>query len=84
VTLSDVRRVAREDWPSARVTDIMTRYPDVASVGPGDPVETALELLQEKEVNQLPVVTDGGRTVVGLLTRAGIVRMIDTRLKLGI
>jgi Zn-dependent protease/CBS domain-containing protein len=84
VTLSDVRRVAREDWPSARVTDIMTRYPDVASVGPDDPVETALELLQEKEVNQLPVVTDGGRTVVGLLTRAGIVRMIDTRLKLGI
>lgn len=84
VTLSDVRRVPREDWPSMRVTDIMTRYPDVASVGPNDPVENALELLQEKEVNQLPVVTDGGRTVVGLLTRAGIVRMIDTRLKLGI
>jgi Zn-dependent protease len=84
VTLSDVRRVAREDWASARVTDIMTRYGDVASVGPDDPVEGALELLQQKEVNQLPVVTDGGRTVVGLLTRAGIVRMIDTRLKLGV
>jgi Zn-dependent protease/CBS domain-containing protein len=84
VTLSDVRGVPHEDWPTARVTDIMTRYADVASVGPDDPVEGALELLQEKEVNQLPVVTDGGRTVVGLLTRAGIVRMIDTRLKLGV
>lgn len=84
VTLSDVRRVPRDDWASARVTDIMTRFPEVASVGPDDPVEDALKLLQEKEVNQLPVVTDEGRTVAGLLTRAGIVRMIDTRLKLGV
>jgi hypothetical protein len=35
-------------------------------------------------VNQLPVVEADGRTVVGLLTRAGILRMIDTRLKLGV
>jgi Zn-dependent protease/CBS domain-containing protein len=84
VTLSDVRRISRDDWPSARVTDIMTRFPDVATVGPDAPVEDALDLLQQKEVNQLPVVTDDGRTVVGLLTRAGILRMIDTRLKLGV
>lgn len=84
VTLSDVRRVAREDWATARVTDIMTRFTDVATVGPDDPVEGALELLQQKEVNQLPVVTDEGRTVVGLLTRAGILRMIDARMKLGV
>jgi Zn-dependent protease len=84
VTLSDVRRVPREDWPTARVTDIMTRFADVATVGSDDPVEGALELLQQKEVNQLPVVTDGGRNVVGLLTRAGILRMIDARMKLGV
>jgi Zn-dependent protease len=84
VTLSDVRRVAREHWPTARVTDIMTRFTDVATVGPDNPVEGALELLQQKEVNQLPVVTDEGRTVVGLLTRAGILRMIDARMKLGV
>jgi Zn-dependent protease len=84
VTLSDVRRVPREDWPNARVTDIMTRFADVATVGPDDSVEGALEVLQTKEVNQLPVVTDGGRTVAGLLTRAGILRMIDARMKLGV
>jgi CBS domain-containing protein len=44
----------------------------------------ALELLQEREVNQLPVVEEDGRTVVGLLTRAGILRLVDTRLKLGV
>jgi Zn-dependent protease/CBS domain-containing protein len=84
VTLSDVRRVAREDWPTARVTDIMTRYAELAVVGPDDDLTKALELLQEREVNQLPVVEEDGRTVIGLLTRAGIVRLVDTRMKLGV
>ena len=84
VTLSDVRRVPQDDWDGARVTDIMTRYADLASVGPDDELEGALNLLQEREVNQLPVVDEDGRTVLGLLTRAGILRLVDTRLKLGV
>jgi CBS domain-containing protein len=84
VTLSDVRRTARETWESARVTDIMTRYADLATIGPDAGLEAALKLLQEREVNQLPVVTDEGRTAVGLLTRAGILRLIEARLRLGV
>jgi Zn-dependent protease len=84
VTLSDVRQVAREDWPAARVTDIMTRFSDLAVVPPDMELEKALEVLQEHEVNQLPVVEEDGRTVLGLLTRAGILRLVDTRLKLGV
>ena len=84
VSLSDVRRVAREDWAGARVTDIMTRFADLARVGPDDELGSALELLQERQVNQLPVVEADGRTVVGLLTRTGILRLVDTRLKLGV
>ena len=53
------------------MTDIMTRYADLARIGPDDELDGALELLQEREVNQLPVVEDDGRTVVGLLTRSG-------------
>lgn len=83
VTLSDVRKVPREDWGPARVTDIMTRHADLATIGPDDEVETALKLLQEREVNQLPVVADDHRTVLGLLSRAGILRLIDARMRLG-
>jgi CBS domain-containing protein len=53
-------------------------------VRPEDPLESALELLQQREVNQLPVVDEDGRGVVGLLTRAGILRFVDTRMKLGV
>ena len=84
VTLSDVRRMPRENWEAARVTDIMTRYADLATIGPDSELEAALKLLQAREVNQLPVVTDEGRTVVGMLTRAGILRLIEARMRLGV
>ena len=83
VTLTDVQRVGRDAWETTRVTDIMTRFGDLATVRPEDPLEKALKLLQEREVGQLPVVQQG-REAIGLLTRAGILRLIDTRLKLGI
>ena len=83
VTLADVRRVARDDWESARVTDIMTRFGDLATIGPDDEVESALKLFQTRGVEQLPVVAEG-RRIVGLLTRGGISRLIETRLRLGV
>jgi Zn-dependent protease len=84
VTLSDVRRMPRENWEAARVTDIMTRFAELATIAPDAELEAGLKLLQEREVNQLPVVTDEGRTVVGLLTRAGILRLIEARMRLGV
>ena len=84
VTLGDVRRLAREDWPAARVTDIMTRFADLATIGPDAPLTDALRLLQTREVAQLPVVEDDGRMPVGMVTRRGILRLLDNRMKLGV
>jgi len=83
VSLSDVRRTPREHWDAARVTDIMTRFGDLATVTPDDEVEDAMRLLATRGVNQAPVIGEG-RTVAGLVTRAGIARLIETRLKLGV
>jgi Zn-dependent protease/CBS domain-containing protein len=83
VTLADVRRVPRDDWERARVTDVMTRFGDLATVGPDDELESALKLIQTRGVGQLPVVAEG-RRIVGLLTRRGISRLIETRLRLGV
>lgn len=83
VTLSDIRRVPRETWDQARVTDVMTRFGDLATVGPDDDVESAMRLIQVRGVDQLPVLGDG-HNVAGLLTRVGIMRLIETRLRLGV
>jgi Zn-dependent protease/CBS domain-containing protein len=84
VTLGDVRRLPRESWEGARVTDIMTRYGDLATIGPDQPLADALRLIQEKEVGQLPVMGSEDRTPVGMVTRRGILRLIDARMKLGV
>lgn len=83
VTLGDVRRVRREDWAAARVTDIMTRYADLATIGPDAPLDDALRILQEREIGQLPVVDGDPRNPIGLVTRRGILRLIEARTKLG-
>ena len=84
VTLSDVRRLPRESWEGARVTDIMTRYGDLATIGPDEPLVEALRLIQEHEVSQLPVIGDEARLPVGLVSRRGIMRLIEARMKLGV
>ena len=83
VTLGDVRRLPREDWEGARVTDIMTRFGDLATIGPNTPLADALRMIQERDVGQLPVVEEG-RTPVGMVTRRGILRLIEARMKLGL
>ena len=84
VTLGDVRRLPRDAWSGARVTDIMTRFGDLATIGPDAPLVDALRLIQEREVGQLPVIGDAQREPLGLVTRRGILRHIEARMKLGV
>ncbi len=84
VTLQDVRRLPREQWDGARVTDVMTRYADLATIGPDAPLVDALRLVEERQVGQLPVLDGEGRVPIGIVTRRGILRLIDARMKLGI
>jgi Zn-dependent protease len=83
VTLQDVRRLPREQWEEARVTDVMTRFADLVTIRPDAPLVDALRSLQEKEVGQLPVIDDDARMPVGLVTRRGILRLLEARMKLG-
>ncbi len=83
VTLQDVRRLPRDDWPMARVTDVMTRFADLATIGPDAPMAEALRVIQERVVSLLPVVEPNTRMPLGVVTRRGILRLIDARMKLG-
>ena len=83
VTLGDVRRLPRDDWAGSRVTDIMTRFADLAVIGPDEPLADALRVVQERDVGQLPVIAEG-REPIGMVTRRGILRLIEARMKLGL
>ncbi len=70
VTLTDVKKLPQQRWAQTPVEEIMTR-PPLHTVMKDDDLNTALKLLAQYGLNQVPVL-DGGR-LVGLLSRADII-----------
>jgi len=81
VSLSDVRKVPREVWSSTPVSRLMTRAP-LVTVAPGEDLGVAIGRMAQRGVHQLPVVEDG--SLLGLLTRADVMRYLHLRHELGI
>lgn len=79
VTLDDVRKVHRNDWPLTRVSSIMTPAQTLVTVTPDEDAAAALEKLIERDVRQLLVVRPGayGGDLVGLLRRQDIMRWLQ-------
>lgn len=81
VSITDAKEVPPEAWPTTPVGRIMTPTP-LTTVAADEDLAVALELLVNRTVNQLPVL-DGG-ALVGLLTRADVLRFIQLNEELGL
>ena len=81
VSVSDVKKIPQEAWAMTPVGQIMTAVP-LKSVPPEADLSDALKLLADGSFNQLPVVQAG--QVVGLLTRAEVIRFLQLREELDI
>lgn len=80
ITLAAIGKVPRFAWTSTLVRSAMIPSSQVVTVTPDDEVETAIMLMQQHDLNQLPVVA-GGR-MVGLITRAKIMIQIEIKQRL--
>ncbi|MBI2856096.1 MAG: site-2 protease family protein [Chloroflexi bacterium] len=81
ITLTDVKGLPQHRWNSTAVRDVMTRQP-IYSVGPDDDLNGALRLLAEHDLNQVLVLQEG--RLVGMLTRADVIRYLQMRQELGL
>jgi Zn-dependent protease/CBS domain-containing protein len=77
VTISDVQRVPREERGRATVAQVMGGQDGLITVDAGARVQEAVERLAEHDFEQLPVL-DGGR-LVGMITRADVMRQLQLR-----
>ncbi|HSQ66202.1 MAG TPA: site-2 protease family protein [Polyangiaceae bacterium] len=75
VSISDVRRVPRDEWPSTPVRVAMRGITGLITTTPETPLATAFELLAQEDVEQLPVLRDG--MLVGMLRRRDIARWLE-------
>jgi Zn-dependent protease/CBS domain-containing protein len=75
VTLEDIRKVAREDWDIRTVAEIMTPADQLAVVQPQDDAAAVLDKLMERNVQQVPVMSNGH--LVGLVRSSDIMRWLQ-------
>jgi len=81
VCLEDLRKVPRAAWPDAHVAEIMTPADALSVVTPDAEINEAMHTLGRRDVEQLPVVTDG--RLVGVLRRRDILRWLELQAPLG-
>lgn len=77
VTLSDIRDVPDDQRSTTPVSAIMTGQDALVTVTPDSALRAAVDALGEGDYEQLPVVEDG--RLVGLLTRADVMRLLQIR-----
>ena len=82
VTMSDLQKVPREQWPATSAFRAMTPREKLYTVAPHDDLTRALELMAQHEVHQLPVI-DGERNYLGFVTRGDVLRLIQIRREVG-
>ncbi|MBM3949438.1 MAG: CBS domain-containing protein [SAR202 cluster bacterium] len=80
VSLSNVRGIPEGQWPAKQLADVMTRNP-LHGISPEADVTEALRMLGEHDVNQVAVLKNGA--LVGMLSRADVVRYLQLREELG-
>jgi Zn-dependent protease/CBS domain-containing protein len=82
VTLHELKRVPRPRWRYTTLGDVMRPLERMRTVSPETPVSEAIERMARDDVQQLPVVSNGH--LDGVLSRANIMRFLETRAELGI
>jgi len=81
ITLTDVRKVPRDQWPVTSVYRAMTPVDRLHTVTPDEDLAKVLHLMAQHDVNQLPVLR--GHDLLGLVTRGDIMRYVHVREDLG-
>ena len=82
ITPHEVKTVDRARWPYTTVGDVMRPLETLRTVNAERPLAEALEMMGREDVNQMPVMREG--KLAGIISRAHIVRLLQTRAELDI
>ncbi len=86
MNVAALNTVERDEWNVNSVQAVMVPREKILWASPEEPLQRLLERLMAADVNQMPVVQhgeDGAASIVGMVTRDAILRVIQTRSELG-
>ena len=75
VTLTAIRELPRQEWPTTAVARIMVPFQNLATTQPNAVLWSALEKMGRDGVNQLPVLEGNG--IVGILSREDVLHYLS-------
>jgi CBS domain-containing protein len=76
ITLSDIKKTPRSDWPTTIARQVAVPEEKLVSIRPDAELWTALEKMGRDGVNQLPVIDNNA--VVGMLSRDDVLHYLQT------
>ena len=82
VTLNEITAAPRENWANITAGQVMIPNENLVNVAPRTELLTALQMMDEAGVAQVPVVEKG--QIIGILSREQILRYISLRHSLGL
>lgn len=82
VTLRNIKSISQQNWDLTQVKEIMTPVDKVKVAYPNQDALSILEQMDENDINQIPVVSEG--RVIGLIARDNLIRFLRTRSELGV
>ncbi|MFC1593061.1 site-2 protease family protein [Candidatus Omnitrophota bacterium] len=82
LALRDIKSVPQQDWGVTQVKEIMTTIDKLQVVSPEQNALSILEQMDESNINQMPVVSEG--RVIGLIARDNLIRSLQLRSELGL
>jgi Zn-dependent protease/predicted transcriptional regulator len=80
ITLRSLSTFPRDEWSNTSVQAAMLPRDRIHWASPEEPVLGILDRMQNEDINQMPVVSEGN--IVGLIGRDAILRAIQTRLQM--
>lgn len=77
LTLQRIAQTPKTDWPITQASSVMIPAEEVATASPEQSLESAIAMMQKRDVNQLVVLQNGA--MVGLLNRSTVLRQLEIR-----
>ena len=76
ITLHRIKGIARDQWPTTRVEDVMIPRDELKTVKPDDELSVVFERMASEDINQFPVMDDGH--LLGTIGRDNVLALIRT------
>jgi Zn-dependent protease len=77
ITPYEVAATDRASWPYTTIDQAMRPLDQLPAVTPDTPIAEAIEIMDQEDANELPVVREG--RIEGFITRGGVLRLLQTR-----